>query len=507
MSRVMVIPKRSIGGCLTCKRRKKKCDEQKPRCKRCVQGDFRCLGYGSLEDGYVTKPSNDTEVGFFDRALYAPHVRDGCDSPSSMSQDYLIQRANTAEQSHQIRILQQQLRASQFTIPKSPSIDPLMLENATSLIMSQFLHLSQELLFKPPSVPFEAGLLWRIGYSDFTRWSMYLTARVLKDMSSGINSQKYLGWIFRFCQRILESHTSREPAIVTEGRLGGLHDLTQLGFTVSGISFGYSLFQRSTPTFLRLAALEPNLWSDNSNILISKAIRSRYEVSRFVAHDTLIALILGVPPLLHYDTTAPWSDEQSNRVIELIYGIPIEVLYLLAKINARRVARLMGDMVQSQNEWRDIERSLKNGSSTIDHTDDPIKDITRFAVQETWRQATLIYCYMGVKDVNSADPRVEAAVQQVVQLGSTIEPGSALELHTLIPCVIAGAAARQEKHRASLRSKIASRSSRREIILVLRAAEFAAVLDHLWHGAGADGKPTTWEDYVHSRCAVIPITS
>ncbi|CAE6478741.1 unnamed protein product [Rhizoctonia solani] len=389
----------------------------------------------------------------------------------------------------------------------SLSIDPLVLEDMTSLIMSQFVQLSRKLLFKQPSgsVSFDTGLLWRIGYSDFTRWSMYLSARVLNDISNGINGQKYIGCIFRFCQRILESATSTESTKAMEGRLGGLHDMTYLGFIVSGIAFGYSLFQQSAPTFLRLAALDSDLWSDNSTILISKAIRSWYEVSRFVAHDTLIAFILGVPPLLHYETSTPWSgDEQSNHIIELSYGIPTEVLCHLAKINAWRASRLMGETIQSQNGWRDMEALLKNGSSAIDHTDDPIKDIARFAIQETWRQVTLIYFYMGMRDVNSADPRVEAAVQQVVQLGNTIEPGSALELHTLIPCVIAGAAARQEKHRASLRTKIASRS-RYGVTLVLRTSEFAAVLDHLWHGAGAEGKPTTWEDYVQSRCVVLPV--
>ncbi|KEP47094.1 fungal-specific transcription factor domain protein [Rhizoctonia solani 123E] len=386
------------------------------------------------------------------------------------------------------------------------SIDPLVLEDLTSLIMSQFVQLSRKLLFRPPlgSVSFEAGLLWRIDHSDFTRWSMYLSARVLKEISNGINGQKYIGWIFRFYQRIIESATSTESTKAMEGRLGGLHDMTYLGFTVSGIAFGYSLFQRSAPTFLRLAALDPDLWSDNSTILISKAIGSRYEVSRFVAHDTLIAFILGVSPLLRYNTSTPWSDEQPNRIIELIYGIPTEVLCHLAKINAWRTSWLMGEMVQSQNGWRDMEGLLKNGDSAIDHTDDPTNNIARFTVRETWRQVTLIYLYMGARGVNSADPRVEAAVQQVVQLGNTVKPGSALELHTLIPCVIAGVAARREKHRASLRTKITSQS-RCGVTLVLRTSEFAAVLDHLWHGAGAGGKPTTWGDYVHSRCAVLPI--
>ncbi|KAL5631874.1 hypothetical protein ACGC1H_000045 [Rhizoctonia solani] len=497
MSKSIVVPRRSIGGCLTCKRRKKKCDEQKPRCRRCIQGDFHCLGYGSLEGDRINDLSQNTEVGFRHSTSHTS-TQDG-------GLIHLLGDVNGIEQASLIRTPDQRSRTFTSAVPRSLLIDPLVLEDATSLIMSQFVRLSQELIFRPPSVSFEVGLLWRIDYSDFTRWSMYLSARVLKDISNGINGQKYIGWIVRFCQRIQESASSTDPAKTIEGRLGGLHDMTYLGFIVSGIAFGYSLFQRSAPTFLRLAALDPHIWSDNSTILFSKAIRSRYEVSRFVSHDTLIAFILGVPPLLHYDTSTPWSDEESNRVIELIYGIPTDVLCLLAKINAWRASRLMGEMVQSRNGWRDMEGLLKNGSSAIDHTDDPIKDIARFAIQETWRQVTLIYFYMGMRDVNSADPRVEAAVQQVVQLGSTIEPGSGLELHTLIPCVIAGAAARQEKHRASLRTKIASGPSRYGVTLVLRTSEFAAVLDHLWHGAGAEGNPTTWEDYVQSRCAVLPV--
>ncbi|KAF8754365.1 hypothetical protein RHS01_06274 [Rhizoctonia solani] len=36
---------RSRTGCLTCKNRRKKCDEGRPRCERCVRGGFECLGY------------------------------------------------------------------------------------------------------------------------------------------------------------------------------------------------------------------------------------------------------------------------------------------------------------------------------------------------------------------------------------------------------------------------------------------------------------------------------
>ncbi|EUC54759.1 fungal Zn, 2-cys(6) binuclear cluster domain protein [Rhizoctonia solani AG-3 Rhs1AP] len=84
MSKSIVVPKHSIGGCLTCKRRKKKCDQQKPRCKRCIQGDFHCLGYGPSEDDCVNIPSHNTEVDFFHRTSYTL-IQDVSGSPCSTS--------------------------------------------------------------------------------------------------------------------------------------------------------------------------------------------------------------------------------------------------------------------------------------------------------------------------------------------------------------------------------------------------------------------------------------
>lgn len=49
------------------------------------------------------------------------------------------------------------------------------------------------------------------------------------------------------------------------------------------------------------------------------------------------------------------------------------------------------------------------------------------------------------------------------------------------------------------------RGSDKQNVWVLRGADFALVLDHLWRGAGADGRPTTWDDYVNSRWAALPL--
>lgn len=69
--------------------------------------------------------------------------------------------------------------------------------------------------------------------------------------------------------------------------------------------------------------------------------------------------------------------------------------------------------------------------------------------------------------------------------------------------VQAGAAARQEKHRAAIRNRIQNFYG--EKIWVLAGDNFVPVLDRLWHGVGVDGAPTTWDDYVNSRCAALPL--
>jgi hypothetical protein len=67
----------------------------------------------------------------------------------------------------------------------------------------------------------------------------------------------------------------------------------------------------------------------------------------------------------------------------------------------------------------------------------------------------------------------------------------------------AGLAARYEKHRSIIRAKLLSFQDMR--VWLFRGTDFTAVLDHLWHGVGANGEPVMWDDYVRSRCAVVLI--
>ncbi|KAK4229323.1 putative maltose O-acetyltransferase [Podospora fimiseda] len=53
---------RTKTGCLTCRRRKKKCDETKPECNNCIRGGFVCAGYPPQRGTWQKPESKPTQV-------------------------------------------------------------------------------------------------------------------------------------------------------------------------------------------------------------------------------------------------------------------------------------------------------------------------------------------------------------------------------------------------------------------------------------------------------------
>ncbi|KDN40072.1 hypothetical protein RSAG8_08393, partial [Rhizoctonia solani AG-8 WAC10335] len=320
------VPKRSTGGCMTCKRRKKKCDERRPHCRRCELGDFDCLGFTPPEASHAGGSSGtaifwplDTPMG----PLGGGVSLESLDSLISLPDD-----KNQFEQTSLTCVPFQAAKTPSSYIPRGILLDSIVVEDTVSLIVSHYARLVQETVFRAPLLH-EQGIRRRLSESSITRWSMYLGARVIADILSGTNVQKYLGWIFRFCQQITETSTSNEPGPSLQGRLNGLYDLVCLGSIISGSATGYSLFQSCTPVFLNLAALNPKIWVHNSSISVPETFRSpQYEVLQFVVHDTITALTLGTPPQLQYDTTSPWVDKAPGHYMEWVYGFPVGVLIL-----------------------------------------------------------------------------------------------------------------------------------------------------------------------------------
>ena len=79
--RKRVFSNRTKTGCLTCRSRKKKCDESKPACDNCVRGGFHCAGYAT-KPTYSKPPFTNKPVPL--------QSKDGYPEQPGMQQGYVI---------------------------------------------------------------------------------------------------------------------------------------------------------------------------------------------------------------------------------------------------------------------------------------------------------------------------------------------------------------------------------------------------------------------------------
>ncbi|KAF8594946.1 hypothetical protein BDV93DRAFT_528996 [Ceratobasidium sp. AG-I] len=514
------VPGRSTKGCLTCKQRKKKCDEAKPICFRCANANILCEGYGAPKpraaprrrerrtnvettairqegsfSGTYSNTSWEVSWGSVSLSTTVPLLPDlGLTSENEWGNSLALQRSN---QQH-------------INPPTRPLFDPTEFAKCLPFIIEQCSRMSQG-MFRP--FPYKQGIIWRVHNSEITRWTMYVGSRINKSMIDGNDLRHYIGWVDRL-HRLITSSAPVQSLAVSDlrVRISGLAELTTYAFLLSTNAIGYSLFKTTTPYVLQFASTIPHLWSPNSSIYILHMLKSdAYEIRFFPFVDTICALAFGVLPILQYDTAfhRPERKTENPMLLEWVNGCPTEVVVLLARINAVRAARLIGstngtgDGEREGDEWKKIEETMKNWSPTVEQVDGSDNSIMRLAIQESWRHAVYVYLYMGMCSATSEDPRVQTAVKQIVKLAGTVEPGAHFEHYFFLPCLIAGVAARHEPHRALLRQKIYS--SRDGNVWTLRGPEFIPVLDRLWHGVGRGGRAVTWEDYVAARAEVLRV--
>ncbi|KDN40034.1 hypothetical protein RSAG8_08355, partial [Rhizoctonia solani AG-8 WAC10335] len=191
---------------------------------------------------------------------------------------------------------------------------------------------------------------------------------------------------------------------------------------------------------------------------------------------------------------------------ECIHGSPAEFQIALTQINACR------DRSPNAHDWKEIELWLLTWQA---RDIIPIKYssgweswmvVAWLAVQESWRHTLLAYLYMSVCGTTSGDEKVRSSVRQILQILETVRKQQALDTEVNVPCflqyLMAGICSQNEKHRAIVRKKLGDICGTR--LWLMRGTDFVPVLDHLWHGAAADGRPITWGDYL-SREIALPV--
>ncbi|CAE6389070.1 unnamed protein product [Rhizoctonia solani] len=390
-----------------------------------------------------------------------------------------------------------------LSTPRTLALDPRVESNTSPFVLGQYIRFVDKVAFRVPPPNIRDDLVLRLRSSTLTFSAMSLGARIIQAMIDNFDDTNwglYASLIDRLYSHICATTNGMDDHSCLEGRLAGIIDLASFKFVTSDNAAGYELTQKATPTLLRLAYCYPEIWTKQGVISPSQVmLHNKHEIFHFIWVDNIAAMVLGTPTFLPYDTMARGA-QRSRMQMEWIWGCPEEFVIQCARINTIRSS---GGRYNNGNLWKDIETQIIEWKPTAEKSNDSRDAVARLAVQESWRHAMLIYLYMAVCGVNSADPRVDASMNQITKLVGMVKHTDSFDRHLFVPCLIVGACARQESQRAMVEAKLSSLKAVK--MWVVRNADFTMVLEHLWHGKAKNGNATTWDDYVRSRRAILPV--
>ncbi|CAE6472980.1 unnamed protein product [Rhizoctonia solani] len=406
-----------------------------------------------------------------------------------------------------------------FNLPPTISPNPLFSGQIIDFILAQYEPVLEMVFFRPTREMLDFArqkLIVRLQESNLTHWSMYIGARIFQALMK-YGKRADLRFLEKCVQRMGEhvcSQTTRDGSLTgaLHALSGGL-ELVFLDYMTSNSRSGYQLFKQLVPSFIRAAETLPSYLCSQKISLVEAFTSTNYELGRFVFIDAVTSFILGVAPTIAYDTTMPVVRTPiecnglpgSIHPTEWMHGSPIELTALIIKISLWR-AKHPDIQCAPESTWKPLEIEAWAWAPRVASPgalNEPNQMVIRMAVQEGWRHAGLIYLYMGMCGCMSDDPRVQASVRQIVQLLQILQPDLTTRSHYFIPCLIASICTPSEKHRTELRNAFVKVEE--HLPWLFRALDYRNLVDHLWHGAAAGGKPVRWEDYINSRRAVMPI--
>ncbi|CAE7229863.1 unnamed protein product [Rhizoctonia solani] len=426
------------------------------------------------------------------------------DSSDESSENY-PSRSHVASQ-NDLRLLPG-ARAARALSTLSPSMRQMI-----HYVFDQYERVLDSVFFKPKPPRVEkmrALVATRVQASSITRCSIILVAKIIESQLNGTapnNRVAFQQLVQRFETRLREAKAKDlnplEYPLEFEYLLNGLLELAFLKMRVSTGFHVYRLLHDANPTFFEIVNFDSSLWPDPNGPpvpCIAKMVTStRFELAHFALIDILSSMAYGLPQVVNYET-ATLVPETEIHPIAWVHCCPLEFQVCIAEMNQRCAKSYVAP------DWHVIEHRLLSYQGPMVLTDgaDSWRTIARLAVLESWRQVLLIYLYMAVCGVSSDDGRVQSAVRQTFQLFKFGEQERSPNVHFMFQYLIAGVCTNDEKQRAFVRERLSNAFNHERWLLP--GCEFVPVLDHLWHGAAANGQPFRWSDYIRSRQVALPI--
>ncbi|CAE7191264.1 unnamed protein product [Rhizoctonia solani] len=255
------------------------------------------------------------------------------------------------------------------------------------------------------------------------------------------------------------------------------------------------LLEGAAPVFQR-ACSNP---LDVVNILLDSSLNLRH----FVSADIMKSVTTGRPTCFKYQVA--FSTElcermfqlQENHGLQWLHGLPDQFIMIFAWINS--LCEIPGAGVDADLiTW--VETEIVGAKIALNPSDDPALTIGRAAVQEGWRNATLIYLYMVLCKADAGDLHVARALKNFMRLVNGVKPGRIPDTYLANPMLIAGVAACKNRDRRMIRQRILNVPE----CSVPETAGYDAVLqlEDIWARTRREGRAAIWAD-LRIACFVV----
>ncbi|KAG8744447.1 hypothetical protein FRC10_010117 [Ceratobasidium sp. 414] len=373
----------------------------------------------------------------------------------------------------------------------------------TNFFMARFERLISMSFFRPAYqqiLRIRETVNWRLQNFASTRWALFMCSKLFDSVLEGNpmserDSAVIRRWMSQIEQLLYSTPVQYLSSAEAQQQLTGSLELALFKLRTDGTGT-YELLRSYAPTFLQIVFSDPTLWPNPHNStsvsLVHVLASTNYELSHFAMLDMMCSILYGLPQVVDYDTSIPPFDTVIHPA-ELVNGCPLELQIILVDINTRSAWKQIGPIL----DWHDIERKLREWRPTARNStrEESWKTVARLAVQESWRHTLLIYLYMANCGAASNETRIGTSVRQVFQIIGTVkhELQPVANAHFFMQYLIAGAFTPNEKYRALAREKLLDGLASK--FWLLNISTFVPVLDHLWHGAAAGGRPIRWCDY------------
>ncbi|CAE6440876.1 unnamed protein product [Rhizoctonia solani] len=247
----------------------------------------------------------------------------------------------------------------------------------------------------------------------------------------------------------------------------------------------------AAPVFRRACIEPPGQPLNLANILLDTGLNLRH----FVSADILTSVTTGRPTCFKYEVAFSvdlWGrmlQLQENCGLQWLHGLPDQFMLLFAWINS--VSEIPGASADPKLiTW--IETEILQVEIALDQLEDPALRIGREVVREGWRNATLIYLYMVLGRADAGDRRIVRAVKNFMRLVNGIKPERNPDTYLANPMIVVGVAARKERDRHTIRSRILDVPECSKP----GTAGYDAVLEleNIWTRTKNEGRAAVWED-------------